>query len=381
MAGLAALAPAVARAGHGCVSTVRTGLVVGKFCPLHRGHQLLLDHAQGACERLLVVSYSKPEFPGMAPARREAWLRALYPDANHWVLDDARLAAYCGRLGLAPQCLPDNGASDESHRFFMAWLLRDVIQSEVDLVFTSEDYGPGFAAVLSQQQQLHGGRAVAHVAVDPARGAVPVSGTALRRDLHALRHQLAPQVYRDFVRRVVLLGGESTGKSTLARILAERCGSVYAAEYGRELWEAQDGQLQETDLLHIAQTQVAREEALLGVATGWLVCDTSPLTTLLYAEAMFGRADPVLLELAMRSYDLVLLCDPDVPFVQDGTRRDEAFRHWQHAWYLRELEARQIPCRQLRGDWRQREAAALAAMAEVSPEVERRLTLRALVAQ
>jgi hypothetical protein len=136
-------------------------------------------------------------------------------------------------LGLPQRCLPDNDASDEAHRLFMAWLLREVIQSEVDLVFTSEEYGPGFASVLSQQQQLHGGRAVAHVEVDPARRSVPVSGTAVRADLHAQRQQLAPQVYRDFVRRVVLLGGESTGKSTLAWTLATRCGSVYATEYGR----------------------------------------------------------------------------------------------------------------------------------------------------
>lgn len=363
------------------MSRMRVGLVVGKFCPLHRGHQFLLDHAQAACERLIVVSYTKPEFPGMAPARREAWLRALYPDANHWVLDDVRLAAHCQRLGLPQRCLPDNDASDEAHRLFMAWLLREVIQSEVDLVFTSEEYGPGFASVLSQQQQLHGGRAVAHVEVDPARRSVPVSGTAVRADLHAQRQQLAPQVYRDFVRRVVLLGGESTGKSTLAWTLATRCGSVYATEYGRELWEAQDGQLQEKDLLHIAQTQVAREEDLLGAANVWLVCDTSPLTTLLYAEAMFGRADPTLLELAQREYDLVLLCDPDVPFVQDGTRRDEEFRHWQHRWYLRELEARKIPFLQLRGIWQQREAAALAAMASRSLMADPPLTPRQTIRQ
>ncbi|MGE8212483.1 AAA family ATPase [Stenotrophomonas sp.] len=347
------------------MSMPRTGLVVGKFCPLHRGHQLLLDHAQAACAQLIVVSYTKPEFAGMEPQRREQWLRSLYPGTQHWVLDDARLAAHCQRLGLPTRVLPDNDASDEVHRLFMAWLLREVIRQQVDVVFSSEDYGPGFAEVLSQQQQLHGGDAVAHVAVDPTRRTVPISGTALRTDLHAQRQQLAPQVYRHFVKRVVLLGGESTGKSTLAVRLAERCGSVHAAEYGRELWEANNGQLQEADLLHIAQTQIAREEALLETASTWLACDTSPLTTLMYAQAMFGRADPLLQALSARHYDLVLLCAPDVPFVQDGTRRDADFRRWQHGWYLRALEARQLPYRQLRGSWQQREATALAAMAEL----------------
>ena len=79
----------------------KRALVVGKFCPLHRGHQLLLDRAQGACEELLIVSYTKPEFPGMAPARREGWLRALYPQAAIVVLDDDRLAA-CARRAVLP---------------------------------------------------------------------------------------------------------------------------------------------------------------------------------------------------------------------------------------------------------------------------------------
>ncbi|MCD9088161.1 AAA family ATPase [Stenotrophomonas sp. SY1] len=347
------------------MSEWRSGLVVGKFCPLHRGHQLLLDQAQAACDELVVISYTKPEFDGMAPARRERWLTALYPQARHWVLDDARLAAHCRRLGIPVRMLPHNDEDDDTHRRFVAWLLREVIRASVDVVFTSEAYGPGFAAVLGEEQQRHGRNAVTHVAVDPSRRQVPVSGSTVRVDPHAMRDQLAPQVYRDFVRRVVVIGGESTGKSTLAEKLALRRGSVHAAEYGRELWEAQDGQLQEADLLQIARTQVEREERLLEQANGWLVCDTSPLTTLLYAQAMFGRADPQLQVLAARGYDLVLLCEPDVPFVQDGTRRDDAFRRWQHAWYLDELEKRAVPYHRLHGDWDARERAALAAMEQV----------------
>jgi HTH-type transcriptional repressor of NAD biosynthesis genes len=351
------------------VKAGQVGLVVGKFCPLHRGHQHLLGHAQAACDILVVVSYTKPEFPGMLPHQREQWLAALYPQARRWVLDDERLAAHCHRLGLPVRGLPDNAEGDHTHRQFMSWLLREVIQLSVDVVFTSEDYGPGFAAVLSQEQQRRGGPAVRHVAADPGRVTVPVSGTQLRADLHRQRSWLAPAVYGSFVRRAVLLGGESTGKSTLAATLAARCGTVHAAEYGRECWEARQGRLEEADMLHIARTQVAREEALLATATRWLICDTSPLTTLLYANALFGGAVLALQELALRRYDCVFLCDPDVPFVQDGTRRDEDFRQWQHAWYLRELQARNIPYQLLQGDWNQREAVALKALMDRDGDV------------
>jgi len=52
---------------------------------------------------------------------------------------------------------------------------------------------------------------------------------------------------------------------------------------------------------------------------------------------MFGRADPVLAELAQRGYDAVVLCLPDFSFVQDGTRCEEDFRLTRHAWYLEQL--------------------------------------------
>jgi len=329
-----------------------TGLVVGKFCPLHRGHQYLLDRAQSQCERLAIISYTKPEFPGHEPERRERWLAALYPDALRLVVDDARLAAY----GAA---LPHNEAPDHEHRAFVAWLLREVLRIEVDAVFTSEAYGDGFAAALSQAQDERGGPAVVHVSVDEARAAVPVAGTAVRADVHGRRASLDPLVYRDFVRRVAILGGESTGKSTLAVSLAAALGTRHAAEYGRELWEHKQGQLVSDDMLHIAQVQAAREEILMDSAHRLLLCDTTPLTTLLYAHAMFGEACPELEALAGRPYDEVLLCAPDVPFVQDGTRREEAFRHWQHQWYLRELAARNIPYRLLTGTWQERTAQAL----------------------
>lgn len=57
---------------------------------------------------------------------------------------------------------------------------------------------------------------------------------------------------------------------------------------------------------------------------------------------MFGRAEPELAQLAEHRYDLVLLCAPDFPFIQDGTRRDEDFRARQHAWYRDELARRGI---------------------------------------
>jgi NadR type nicotinamide-nucleotide adenylyltransferase len=188
-----------------------------------------------------------------------------------------------------------------------------------------------------------------------------VSGSAIRRNPHAWRDQIAPSIYADFVQRVCLLGGESSGKTTLARELAGRFDTSWVPEYGRQRWEEQDGRLLYDDLLQIARTQLSQERELAERARRWLFCDTSPLTTLLYCRELFGRAEPELERLAGHRYDHIFLCAPDFPFAQDGTRRDDAFRHRQHRWYLHELSARGLPFTLLEGDLERR----IAVMEEV----------------
>ena len=158
--------------------------------------------------------------------------------------------------------------------------------------------------------------------------------------------------------RVVLLGGESSGKSTLAAALATHFGTLWVHEYGRELWERQKGIMSEADLLTIGYEQIRREEEALSSAHRYLFCDTSPLTTAGYSLWLFGHVDPRLWQLAARPYDAAILCKPDFPFVQDGLRRDEAFRAEQHAWYLEQIATLPYPVLEVAGSLAQRVASA-----------------------
>lgn len=339
------------------MKSFRRGLVVGKFCPLHRGHELVIGRALDDCEEVIVISYTKPEFAGCGPAVREEWIGALFPSVQRLVIDDASLARICEARGIFPLIeIPHNDADDRTHREFVGWLCLNVLQKTVDAVFTSEDYGDGFAASLTAYFQKHAGSSsvVRHVCVDRARDAMPISGTMVRVDPHACREFLSPQVYRHFVKRICILGGESSGKTTLAESLAERFGTLWVPEYGRELWDRKSGKLDYEDMLHIATVQVEREIALSGQAVRYLFCDTSPLTTLFYCREMFGAAEPELEQLAARTYDAVFLGAPDFPFVQDGTRRDERFRERQHAWYVEELRRRGMEFSLLRGSLAER---------------------------
>lgn len=321
----------------------RLGLVVGKFAPLHLGHEMVIARAAECCERVLVLSYSKPSPEGCGLLQRRAWLEMRFPSREKFdvrVLDDEEVAASCLARHVVPREMPrDDDPDGTVHQAYLVWLLHDVLGCRPDAMFGSEDYVHACAALIGRV----GGSRVEPMVVDLERSSVPVRATQVRRDPIGYRRFLAPEVASTFVRRVGLIGGESTGKTSLARALAERLGTTWVAEYGRERWELQDGHLSEADLLAIAEEQIRREDAALGRARGWLVCDTTPWTTLGYAHWMFGRADQRLESIARRRYDRLVLCAPDFQFVQDGTRRDSDFRQQQHAWYLQGIRSRGSP--------------------------------------
>jgi HTH-type transcriptional repressor of NAD biosynthesis genes len=307
--------------------------VVGKFSPLHLGHELLIRRAMTECDETILISYSRPELSGCEPARREQWLRARFPEATVLVLDG----------DVHP--LPQNDADALVHRRYVGKLCVEVLGKTVDAVFTSEDYGDGFAEELGRYFSSRCGGAhhpVAHVLVDRARIAVPVSGTKIRSDPHALRAFMAGEVYASFVQTVCFIGGESSGKTTMARLMAERCATVWAPEYGRELWVEKSGALAYDDMARIATAQQQREDTLRREASRFLFCDTSALTTLFYSLEMFGTAEPSLARMAEREYDHVFLCAPGAILYEREIRREPGFRERQHDWYLAELDRRRI---------------------------------------
>ena len=151
-----------------------------------------------------------------------------------------------------------------------------------------------------------------------------------------MQHPIEP------VKRLAFLGGESSGKTTLARSLAQALGTVWVPEYGRQRWEELRATLKVDELVHVAQVQVQWETEHQSRARSWLVCDTTPLTTLQYCLHDHGEAPTELHRLARRTYDVTVLCLPDFGFVQDGCRRDNTFRQQQHDWTLERLAEMEV---------------------------------------
>lgn len=291
-----------------------TGLVIGKFLPPHAGHAHLIGVAAAGVERLSVVLFSKAGEP-IPGALRERWLRELFPavDLHHLAEEH-----------------PVDFADPSCWSFWIA-AIRRTLPRGPDLVFSSAGYGEELARRLGAR----------HVPVDPGRLEVPVCGTAIRERPLANWKFIPRCVRPHFVRRVALVGAESTGKSTLAAALAQRFGTRWVPEFAREYLGRRGGACLPGDLPIIARAQAAAEEELLLAANRYLFCDTDLLATALWSRRYFGACDPEVARLAgERRYDLTLLLANDLPWVDDGLRDSPGHREWFSEEFGRELSSR-----------------------------------------
>ena len=133
------------------------------------------------------------------------------------------------------------------------------------------------------------------------------------------------------IKKVVFLGGPSSGKTTLSEVLAKELNTITVPEYGREYWITHqvDRRLTPEQLLHIAQMQNQMEEKAAAKAKEYLFCDTSAFTTWHFALHYHQQALPQLTQLAQdcwQRYHLVVLCEDDIPYDDTWERSGDANR-------------------------------------------------------
>ena len=174
-----------------------------------------------------------------------------------------------------------------------------------------------------------------------------------------MEEELEQRRSRDVI-KIVLFGPESTGKTTLAQMLAKHYNTQWVPEYMREYlqkkWDEQQEACEPHDLLPIARGQMAIENLKEAKASKYLFCDTNLLELVVYSRAYYNEfVDQVLLKHALKAqYDLYFLTYIDVPWVEDDLRdrpedRDEMFARFKKA-----LDDNHLPYRILEGDLQQR---------------------------
>ncbi|MBL7866922.1 MAG: DUF4301 family protein [Flavobacterium lindanitolerans] len=125
--------------------------------------------------------------------------------------------------------------------------------------------------------------------------------------------------------RIALYGPESTGKTTLAKQLAEHFQSVWIPEFARdylqEKWNRSKEICQPEDLLPIAIGQMQLENKALSESGKYLFADTNLMCTKVFSEIYYSFCDSALDKAARKhKYDLFFLTDIDVPFEKDDLR-------------------------------------------------------------
>ena len=124
------------------------------------------------------------------------------------------------------------------------------------------------------------------------------------------------------LRKIVILGPESTGKSTLCEQLAAHYNTVWCPEYAREFLLQIKRPYTFEDLLHIAKNQLALEDKYTAAVNApYLFIDTDMNVMKIWCEVVFGNCHTwILKQAALRQYDLHLLCDVDLPWIKDELR-------------------------------------------------------------
>lgn len=136
--------------------------------------------------------------------------------------------------------------------------------------------------------------------------------------------------------KIVVIGPESTGKSTLSEALAQALNTVWVPEYARAYLQENGLSYEEHDLLQIAKGQLQSEDKLLQRANKRLICDTDLYVIKVWSEHKYGRCHPWILEqIAARKYDLYLLTDIDIIWQDDPMREhgDTAMRQYFYKIY------------------------------------------------
>ncbi len=282
----------------------QVGMYGGSFNPLHLGHVDCIIQAANMCAKLYVVL-------SIGNNRDEIDYRVRY----RWLYT---ITKHIGNVSII--MLQDDADTKEGYtrEYWLADAkkIKAKIGEPIDVVFCGSDYGEdSFWNVCYPESELH---------IFPRN---EISSTKIRQNVYESWEWLPSVVKPYYTKKVMLIGGESTGKSTLTINLANRFNTNYIDEAGRDISERSG-----TDLMMLSQdfTEILLQHKLneinaLQHSNKVLFIDTDALVTQFYMNFL---EDPDIVRNkalsdaidALNTYDLILFLEPDVAFVQDGDR-------------------------------------------------------------
>ncbi|MCY9848334.1 multifunctional transcriptional regulator/nicotinamide-nucleotide adenylyltransferase/ribosylnicotinamide kinase NadR [Pectobacterium jejuense] len=291
------------------------GVVFGKFYPLHTGHIYLIQRACSQVDELhVILGYDEPRdrllFENSSMSQQPT-----VSDRLRWLLQTFKY-----QKNIHIHAFNEQGMEPYPH----GW---DVWSKGIQAFMQEKSITPNFVYTSEEQDaaQYREQLGIEAVLIDPQRSFMNISGSQIRHDPFRYWDYIPTEVKPFFVRTVAILGGESSGKSTLVNKLANIFNTTSAWEYGRDYVFSHLGgdemALQYSDYDKIALGQAQYIDFAVKYANKVAFIDTDFVTTQAFCKKYEGREHPFVQALIDEyRFDLVILLENNTPWVADGLR-------------------------------------------------------------
>ncbi len=283
----------------------KIGMYGGTFNPMHNGHLECIIKAACMCEKLYIVL-------SIGNNRDEVDYRVRY----RWLYQATKHIGNVEIFTISDDCESKQEYTLEASKADSEYVKKH-IGEPIDVVFCGSDYdADSFWNVNYPDSEFY------------VFERNDISSTAIREDLYGHWDWLPTFVRPYYVKKVLLIGVESSGKSVMTVNLANYYNTNYIEEAGRDLSEKSgtDTLMLDEDFTEILLTQKLNEMKAVEQSNRVLFCDTDCLITQFFLKFLGGNEENIKLSDAidaLNSYDLVLFLAPDVKWVQDGDRSSE----------------------------------------------------------
>lgn len=307
--------------------------VFGKFLPFHKGHEAMINFALSKCDFLTVLVCCSDE-ESIPDKFRKAWIEKSFEKQNNI---EIRTFNYLESE------LPNT--SESSIAVSEIWA--DIFKMQFpdySLLITSEEYGKFVAAFMDIQ----------HIAFDIPRKIFPVSATDVRNDIFTNWKYLPDSVKLDLSIKVVILGTECTGKTTLTEKLAGYFNCSFVLEAGRDII-ANSNFFTFDDLFLVATEHAKGIGKSILAESPLVIIDTDIHTTKSYSRFTFEKELEISADIYISNQaNLYLYLNNDVKYLQDGTRLSEEKRNLLDLSHRQILIDHNIEFVEIKGDWDER---------------------------